>query len=154
MKYLKLFEARKYDTIELSQDEYDEYGDDISVRFTDKEVEDLRKLFAIKGIGINLFGDSHKIVASKSRPPYYLFFVIEKLEDEWYLVYKDDSKYYKCDQFDGLKELLSEYIGSIPDNTKKSTEQLQKVRHKLLKQIDTKIKSMTNDQLEELLKKI
>jgi len=177
MKYLKLFEAglgnfMKYDNIEIQYDDienlfkYDDDGNNISfVCFTDKEIDNIRKFFAIKGMKISLHGafgsskeDVYRIVSSKARPS--LYFDIDKLEDEWYFVEvqyydkKDEcmlSKYYKCDQIDGLKEVLLEYIGTIPDQTK----ELEKVhRDKVLKQIYTKIKSMTNDQLEELLKKI
>jgi hypothetical protein len=183
MKYLKLFEAglgnfMKYDNIEIQYDDienlfkFDDDGNYISfVCFTDKEIDNIRKFFAIKGMKISLHGaigwskeDVYRIVSSKARPS--LYFDIDKLEDEWYFVEvqyydkKDEcmlSKYYKCDQIDGLKEVLLEYIGTIPDQTK----ELEKInRDKLLKQVYTKIKfytkikSMTNDQLEELLNKI
>ena len=52
-------------------------------------------------------------------PPFSIFTMIKKAKDEWYYVCYDSSTepttYYKCDQWEGLKELLEKLI-KFPNN--------------------------------------
>jgi hypothetical protein len=105
MKYLKRFESLdNYDGIEkLSIDEYYDYIDNKKfVSFTDNQYKQINNIIPVEKN--QQFVDNYLYYnLSNGR------FVIDQIEDEWYLlkVLTDiQMEYYKCDQFDALLRLL------------------------------------------------
>jgi len=100
--------------------------EDFWMTFTDKEIEMVRELlpdvkaknsistdFDLNG-DISLFGQSY--LDTKGARLDSKEFTMIKLKDEWYYVMMDmsdqeeDDKFFKCDQFEGLLQLIKDYI--------------------------------------------
>ena len=116
MKRLKLFkEAFTQDEYyqEITQDEYYEEFDLLHQEFfTEKEIQSIITMANKYGYQCWNSNKSECIsLRCKGKP----FLNIYKIEDGWYYVKKDTynehweiTKYYKCDQFDGLEKFISD----------------------------------------------
>lgn len=161
MRHIRKFESpileRKYeyDTIEITDD--DEWnGAYNTIEFTPIEIESIRTYFSKKGIKLNE-GKSYLT----AYPRRFAFFIYKPNEDEWYdlevqyYANKGDDfmsiKHYRCDQLGGLFEVLDEYLKDFKDNPEYASQLKEKIkRDKLRKEINSKIKTLTNDELEKL----
>ena len=99
MKYLKLFENHNEYYFEIGDSDLD------NLRFAFFKESDIE---LIKKHCEGRFKVVHNssLIWSSNRWLYRI--QIESLEDEWFLVYINNSEYYKCDRIDGLLKLLKD----------------------------------------------
>ena len=104
---IKLFEEYNEYYKEITYDEYSSYFD-VVLFLTRDEIKRLGKVFKDHSVVY----DSHKRVFKRSFVPDGVpttVGYIDKLPDEWYLVYYR-YKHYKCDQMEGLIKLLEDKL--------------------------------------------
>ena len=107
MKYIKLFESKEF--IELDNIEYDKLRDHI--HFTEKDIEHIKKFLHPKNMKI-YFG---RIEIKKHDNKHHYNMDISKLPDDYFIVkifnYKlNIVNMCKCDQINGLKKALTNYL--------------------------------------------
>lgn len=121
MKYLKRFESKDKLFTDISTLEWNELTKNL-VEFDDKEFDEISNYLKIYECELNK--REYEIRCNIiNKPKYPSEILIYKLNDEWYLVRLLDSKptldqrrieikyyYYKCDQWDGLMNLLDTKI--------------------------------------------
>jgi hypothetical protein len=168
MKHLKLFESGlEYDNQKLSNEEYEKYFYEPKSEslddFSTNEREQIRNFFASKSIPLHKWtSDRFPYVGNETYISVNHFYkqliwaLIHKLKDEWFLLNFHTIKgniYYKCDQLEGLLELLEDLLNWIPTTDPKrliDKEDNKKKLDQLRKEVFKKIRILSYDELNRL----
>ena len=122
MKYIRIFEefSEKYQKISI--DEFDEliYDEDRRCSFSDNEIDIIKNMMIHYDPNLfDLFDNKSHILARlniKGMISKNLFVDFYKLKDEYYILQIPGLNIqYKCDQFDGLIDPLSDIINKLND---------------------------------------
>jgi 6-phosphogluconolactonase/glucosamine-6-phosphate isomerase/deaminase len=113
MKHLKPFNEN-YDYQLISREEWHKYNSDERIVFNKREIETVERFIQENHMGeVTIEWNEERTQLTLS--PNYAHIdwtYVEKYDDEWYLVWisREKNEYYKCDQLEGLIDLIGQII--------------------------------------------